>query len=54
MCLEIWDGYSKQVPRSAPKILNMTTNLYKEKHVVIEKNSNEVFWLYIQTHIKVL
>ena len=31
MCLEMWEGYPKKSPSSAPKILIMTTNLYKEK-----------------------
>ena len=54
MYLEIWKGYPKMAPSSESKILNMTTNLYKGKYVVIGTNSNEIFWLNIQTQIKVL
>ena len=31
MCLEMLEGYPEKAPSSAPKILNMIVNLYKEK-----------------------
>ena len=43
MCLEILEGCQKKVLSSVPNILNLISNLYKEKYVVIGTNSNDLF-----------
>ena len=35
MCLEILEGCQKKVLSSVPNILNLISNLYKEKYVVM-------------------